>query len=224
MKNMKMKPETFANLPKYLELAFTYGTSRGRDTYGYNLVTLTGVCGNDGKYRECGGGYDQTGAALGQFIQHQFSSVLQELTGNISDFYGLSLSKSGVVSVDGACGFDCMVKILTNLLGYDVSYEYKRDRKGRPQYKTAIILKQKILPNDVKLYTEKQVLNKNVFNINTEYGYISEIYSKDNNILENAKYYIKKNPKAKYIALLGHSNQWYLHKVSVKEVNKLLSS
>ena len=122
MKNMKMKAATFDALPKYLELAFTYGTSRAEATYGYGLVTLTGVVGNESKYRECGGGYDMIGSAVGQFIKDQFGDALKELTGQVENFYGFFF-RNGKVKVDGACGENCMEKILTNLLGYEISYE-----------------------------------------------------------------------------------------------------
>lgn len=221
MKNMKMKPETFANLPKYLELAFSYGTSRGRDTYGYNLVTLTGVCGNDGKYRECGGGYDMQGSAVGQFIKDQFKNALLELTGQCDNFYGFSF-KDDYLKVDGACGLNCMEKILTNLLGYEVSYEYKRDRKGRPEYKTAMILKKKDIPSTAKLLTEAQALTKPVFNMSQEYQYISELFFRGDITAEAVGYYIKKNPDAKYIAKSGHSNCWYLERVPKRVITEVL--
>ena len=37
---------------------FTYGTSRGRDTYGYNIVTLTSSA-QGKKFRAMGGGYTE---------------------------------------------------------------------------------------------------------------------------------------------------------------------
>ena len=173
MKNMKMKAATFEALPKYLELAFTYGTSRAENSYGYNLVTLTGVVGNESKYRECGGGYCMIGSAMGQFIQDQFGDALKELTGQVENFYGF-FNRNNKVSVDGACGVDCMEKILKNLLGYEISYEYKRDRKGRPMYKTAIKLTKKNIPADIRLYTDEKILEKPVFNVNRDYKYVSE--------------------------------------------------
>ena len=42
---------------------FTYGVSRGRDTYGYNMVTLSS---NTGK--RCGG-YDMHGQVMGEYVQ-----------------------------------------------------------------------------------------------------------------------------------------------------------
>lgn len=221
MKNMKMKAATFEALPKYLELAFTYGTSRAENSYGYNLVTLTGVVGNESKYRECGGGYCMIGSAIGQFIKDQFGDALKELTGQCENFYGF-FNRNNKVSVDGACGVDCMEKILKNLLGYEISYEYKRDRKGRPMYKTAIKLTKKNIPADIRLYTEAQVLEKPVFNVNRDYKYVSELFFRGDVTAEAVGYYIKKNPEAKQIALMGHSNMWYLQKVPQKVITQAL--
>ena len=221
MKNMKMKAATFEALPKYLELAFTYGTSRAENSYGYNLVTLTGVVGNESKYRECGGGYDMIGSAVGQFIKDQFGDALKELTGQVENFYGF-FNRNNKVSVDGACGVDCMEKILKNLLGYEISYEYKRDRKGRPMYKTAIKLTKKNIPADIRLYTEAKVLEKPVFNVNRDYKYVSELFFRGDVTAEAVGYYIKKNPEAKQIALMGHSNMWYLQKVPQKVITQAL--
>ena len=203
MKNMKMKAATFEALPKYLELAFTYGTSRAEATYGYGLVTLTGVVGNESKYRECGGGYCMIGSAMGQFIRDQFGEALMELTGQCENFYGF-FNRNNKVSVDGACGVDCMEKILKNLLGYEISYEYKRDRKGRPMYKTAIKLTKKNIPADIRLYTDEKILEKPVFNVNRDYKYVSELFFRGDVTAEAVGYYIKKNPEAKQIALMGH--------------------
>ena len=221
MKNMKMKAATFEALPKYLELAFTYGTSRAENSYGYNLVTLKGVVGNESKYRECGGGYCMIGSAMGQFIKDQFGEALMELTGQCENFYGFSF-RNGKIQVDGACGENSMEKILKDLLGYEISYEYKRDRKGRPMYKTAIKLTKKNIPADIRLYTEAQVLEKPVFNVNRDYKYVSELFFRGDVTAEAVGYYIKKNPEAKQIALMGHSNMWYLQKVPQKVITQAL--
>lgn len=224
MKNMKMTAETFAALPSRIELSIKYGTSRAQNSYGYNTVTLLGVRGNIGKYKECGGGYDQVGAAIGQFIKDQFKKALLEVTDQCSNFYGFYYNESHTLRVDGACGLSSMEKILTELLGYNISYEYKRDRKGRPQHKTAVILIKKIIPSNVRLLTEDQVLTKPVFNISQEYKYISEINPTEYLTSENIGYYIRKNPTAKYIALRAHSNQWYLLNVKKQVVKDSLKS
>ncbi len=58
----------------YYKLKFTHTTSRGRDTYGYNICTLyvDGV-----KKGRCnGGGYDMQGTSLGQFVESEFKDEL----------------------------------------------------------------------------------------------------------------------------------------------------
>jgi hypothetical protein len=58
-------------------LAYCWSTSRGRDTYGYNLLTLR----EDGaKVADaCGGGYDMTGAALADWLEKAYPVRLLEL-------------------------------------------------------------------------------------------------------------------------------------------------
>ena len=51
-------------------IRFTWSTSRGRDTYGYNLLTLW----EDGRRvaSQCGGGYDMTGAAVADWLESAY--------------------------------------------------------------------------------------------------------------------------------------------------------
>lgn len=57
-------------------LALSWSTSRGRDTYGYNICKLT-----DGhnKYSTCGGGYDMTGTVFAQYLEANFQDRLKRL-------------------------------------------------------------------------------------------------------------------------------------------------
>lgn len=58
-------------------LEFKWGTSRGRDTYGYTICTLY----TDGsKVSSCnGGGYDMKGTALGRYIARAYADRLNAL-------------------------------------------------------------------------------------------------------------------------------------------------
>lgn len=58
-------------------LIFKFSTSRGRDTYGWNIVSLY----VDGVKvaHQCGGGYDMRGAALGDWIEKEFQAELSNL-------------------------------------------------------------------------------------------------------------------------------------------------
>ena len=88
-----------------------------------------------------GCGYDREGAALGNWIQNNFQSELQERfkieievskEGHyepIKQFYGAHVAKTKAgdkyISLDGACGKNCMVRILEAIGG---TYEYLPSR------------------------------------------------------------------------------------------------
>jgi hypothetical protein len=116
---------------------FKWTVSRGRDTYGYNICSLWI---NDHKISSCnGGGYDMEGTALGNWMQKAFHDQLKRLKANYGSldtptgFYGLSFynnkrkkrqktwSKDCSVSLNGACGFSSMERILKRL-GYQLRY------------------------------------------------------------------------------------------------------
>lgn len=116
-------------MEKTTVLKFKYGTSRGRDTYGYTIVTL--YANGERVARTCGGGYDMRGTCLGFFIKKNYLERLKTLKGNrgsLDDgtgYYGLTFYKQNgekfenikeyqngaSVSLDGACGESCMVRI-----------------------------------------------------------------------------------------------------------------
>ena len=78
-----------------------------------------------------GYGYDKSGTALGRLMAHYFGNELKRL--NSSKFYGLShyntktnkyqktASKHTRTSVDGACGFSSMERIL-NKIGFGLEW------------------------------------------------------------------------------------------------------
>ena len=71
-------------------LKIRWGTSRGRDTYGYTTCSLFETQGGwaNKKIASCnGGGYDMKGTVLGDWIAKRFPSRLRELK---EEFYGLS--------------------------------------------------------------------------------------------------------------------------------------
>lgn len=142
-------------------LALKHGISRGQDTFGYNLVTLTDS-GTGKRFRTCGGGYDMVGTVFGQWLQDNHQDKLltvapdcdkaydtvhkryvhRSTDQNVFDFglhceylYGSTCQiddKGQVLSVslDGACGLECMIKIAKRI-GLQVETVYKRDKKGR---------------------------------------------------------------------------------------------
>ena len=106
-------------------LKFKYTTSRGRDSYGYNICSLW----VDGEKTAstCGGGYDMKGKALGNWIARKFQNELLKFK---EEFYGLKFYKQSSnlptekhthATLDGACGFECMTAILKNI-GYSLKY------------------------------------------------------------------------------------------------------
>lgn len=102
----------------YLQIKWT--VSKARDSYGYNIVTLTDN--RNIKLKTCGGGYDMIGTVLGKYLTQYHEDRLailikmakdNEYNPNIKqipELYGLSFYKDKP-SCDGACGLSCMLKI-----------------------------------------------------------------------------------------------------------------
>jgi hypothetical protein len=90
----------------FLQIKWT--VSRGRDTCGYNIVTLTDTSTGE-KYRTDGGGYDMTGTVVGHWLSSHFQKQLKAL--DISQFYGARRLEDGGIYLDGACGLECMLSI-----------------------------------------------------------------------------------------------------------------
>ena len=122
------------NKNKATILSFKYTTSKGRDTYGYTIVTL--YANGERVARTCGGGYDMRGTCLGSYIKAQYLDRLKALKGNTGSlddgtgFYGLTFYKvvkdadendrhvsiksyedGAKISLDGACGERSIVSI-----------------------------------------------------------------------------------------------------------------
>lgn len=99
-----------------------YGNSRLVDLHGYQM-NKRGGC-----------GYDRFGAVLGDFITDTFSNELHKLAKReckgarmsrrkvSGKFYGLFYdAQQKRAYVDGACGSNCMQKIL-NAIGFELNY------------------------------------------------------------------------------------------------------
>jgi len=106
-------------------LRLKWSTSRGRDTYGWNIVTLTDET-TGKKYRANGGGYDMVGTVFASWLLDVARVELLALPAD-AKFYGLRRHAGGGLSLDGACGHGSMVKI-ARAIGADVTRTY--DRKG----------------------------------------------------------------------------------------------
>jgi hypothetical protein len=120
-------------MKKYIiELKWT--VSRARDTYGYNVVTLTDNYG--AKFKASGGGYDMTGKVFGQWLEYQYMDKIKaelkscvygrdengRTTSTHSDYYGLFYDiELDKYWLDGACGLDSM-RHIAKAIGLDVTY------------------------------------------------------------------------------------------------------
>lgn len=108
-------------------LALSWSTSRGHETYGYNIVRLDDTQ-TDRRHRAMGGGYDMVGTVFGQWLQENFQDALKTIEphvryypGRVSEpgkfgFYGLSwdVNQAGEVvkvRLDGGCGLESMIRI-----------------------------------------------------------------------------------------------------------------
>lgn len=127
------------------KLTLSWGISNGRDTYGYNICRLDDR--NNGKRFSCmGGGYDMIGTVFGEWLETNYQEQLQAIKARayyISDenctvsnprtdsLYGMRWTKDNKVSLDGACGLECMIRI-AEAIGLEIERDYiaKGRRRG----------------------------------------------------------------------------------------------
>jgi len=109
------------------QLTISWTTSRGRDTYGWNICRLddsrTGR-----RFRTTGGGYDMIGTVFGDWLTEHAQDRLRNLAKEradqlqecgysvqgykkLPDLYGLTFAPDGRASVDGACGISSVQRI-----------------------------------------------------------------------------------------------------------------
>lgn len=107
----------------YLSVKWT--TSRGRDTYGYNICTVRDTS-RGTRYACNGGNYDMQGTSFAEWLENTYQERLVEIkhrAHNISDagryneqeggdLYGMtSRTRNKGIILDGACGLSSMIKI-----------------------------------------------------------------------------------------------------------------
>lgn len=126
-------------------LVLSWSVSKGRDTYGYNICRLDDR--NNGKrYRTIGGGYDMIGTVFGEWLQENYQEKLQAIKARshyITDengtgsnprpdsLYGMRWKTDNTVSLDGACGLECMIRIAEAIgLEFERDYIKKGKRRG----------------------------------------------------------------------------------------------
>ena len=109
------------------KLTLSWSTSKGRDTYGYNICRLDDR--NNGKRFRCmGGGYDMIGTVFGDWLETYYQNELEKLYE--TKFSGMRKLKHKV-SLDGACGIESMIKI-AEAIGLEIERDYiaKGRRRG----------------------------------------------------------------------------------------------
>lgn len=123
----KHTPGKWRATPHVRVLTVTWGTSRGRDTYGYTLCTLRE---NGSIKAKCnGGGYDMRGSVFAEWLEKEYQDTLRarlrHKTNYIyrkgdalrprktrNSFYGSTLyADTGEIKLDGGCGFSSIQRI-----------------------------------------------------------------------------------------------------------------
>lgn len=120
-------------------LSLSWSISKGRDTYGYNICRLDDR--NNGQRFKCsGGGYDMVGTVFGEWLATYYQDRLLTLKDRASytrteagefvpanredSLYGMAyLEKENRISLDGACGIECMIRI-AEAIGLEVERDY----------------------------------------------------------------------------------------------------
>ena len=110
-------------------ILFTYGVSRGRDTYGYNIVTLTSSA-QGKKFRCMGGGYDMHGQVLGEYVQYCATQEQLRAAVSADDSLPVTVLHTGCAVVVGASG-EASVMRLMRAIGWEVKAIHSFDRQGR---------------------------------------------------------------------------------------------
>lgn len=120
-------------------LAISWSTSRGRDTYGYNICRLDDKKAKQ-RFRTCGGGYDMLGTVFGEWLENTYQEKLVELFRNTplsdagcsapgymknKDYSGAVITPKGKVTLNGACGINCMIRI-AEAAGIEVTQDYNK--------------------------------------------------------------------------------------------------
>ena len=123
-------------------LNISWSTSRGRDTYGYNICRLDDSRTRK-RYRCMGGGYDMIGTVFGDWLADMYAPEIAALFDTrasvdagyvvkgyrkIPDLYGLTMTPGGDVQCDGGCGIESMIRV-AETIGLQVQQTY--GRKGR---------------------------------------------------------------------------------------------
>jgi hypothetical protein len=106
-------------------LEFKWTTSRGRDTYGYNICSLYV---NGYKVSSCnGGGYDMKGTALGNYIAKAFPDKLMQLN---NEFYGLTYHDPNYDPGKAVIGVNCQDRTIEQKSGCKTVEQAEHDNES----------------------------------------------------------------------------------------------
>ena len=109
-------------------ILFSYGVSRARDTYGYNIVTLSSNTGK--KFRAMGGGYDMHGQVMGEYVQFNASPDRLRAVADADDTLPVTVTPDDKVIVLGASGETSVIRLM-RAIGWEVKAIHSFDRQGR---------------------------------------------------------------------------------------------
>lgn len=126
-------------------VSISWGISRGRETYGWNICKATSN--QTGKaYRTTGGGYDMLGTVIGEWFAAEYQTHLQALvhanldgfvkygsngsTLHNPSFCGIFIRADGTVFLDGGAGIDCMLRII-EACGFEYQRQYNPRTKSK---------------------------------------------------------------------------------------------
>lgn len=129
-----------AHYSKIHRLVLSWSTSKGRDTYGYNICRLDDSISGK-RYKTCGGGYDMVGTVLGDWFEEQHQAELVTMVQANADkletysttcpdwqkvqgLYGLTY-RQGKAILDGGCGVESMIRII-EACGFEVERSYNK--------------------------------------------------------------------------------------------------
>lgn len=113
---------------KIKHLTIKWTVSKGRNTYGYNIVTLYDTSSRK-RFRTSGGGYDMVGTVFGDWLESEYQEQLLANRDKVTALYGAAF-RTDRISLDGACGLECMVSI-AEAIGLTVQRIYDpRTSKG----------------------------------------------------------------------------------------------
>lgn len=122
-------------MPTITKLKLSWSTSRGQDTYGYNICRLDDTT-TGRRYKCIGGGYDMVGTVFGEWLEENYQEQLLSLNPEVNNMCGYRklhfVGQRVKVSLDGGCGIESMIRI-AKAIGLEVETMYnsrKRENEG----------------------------------------------------------------------------------------------